>query len=644
MNRMKKGIAALLLVCLMLAAVTPYASAETIIASGRCTEDILWTLNSDGLLNITGSGEMPNYTNDTRAPWFEYRDRVKEVDLSDDIPNIGSWSFADFKFLTSVTFPDRLPAYQNCVVGEYAFAGCYMLKSIWQAYTAQIGKWAFSYCGSLKDVHFFSIITEIGEGAFYYSGLESMSISAPSIGASAFDSCFQLKDVYIRSTEIGARAFCNCWNLSSLGFSDKVERIGERAFGNCYSLSYVKIPDSISFIGDGAFAGCRSLAGIWASNDNAYYTTDDNGVLYNKDKTELLMCPKMLTGEFIIPEGITRISSGAFDGCTELSSVVIPGSTQEIGDWAFSHCNFSQIAIPDSVRELGEGAFWKTPLVHVSLPNSLTTIKGRTFWECSALESVIIPSNITQIEGCPFDDCQSLKTICFLGNAPEMDEDVFNDWNLVKAATLYYLPGTSGWTTPTWNGYNTIPWDGKKIPTGNTQTQFQDIPLGAYYANAVSWAVANNVTNGTSTSTFSPEATCTRGQIVAFLWRAAGEPAPTGTVNPFTDVKEDAYYYKAVLWAVENGITSGTSKTTFSPDEGCTRGQVATFLWRYEGKPGNATRNPFTDVRTSAYYYGAVLWAVENGITNGTSATTFEPEATCTRGQIVTFLYRDIAN
>ena len=225
-----------------------------------------------------------------------------------------------------------------------------------------------------------------------------------------------------------------------------------------------------------------------------------------------------------------------------------------------------------------------------------------------------------------------------------MDENVFEDWSLGKAAILYYLPGTSGWTTPTWNGYNTMTWDGKNIPTGNTQTQFQDIPSGAYYANAVSWAVANNVTNGTSATTFSPEETCTRGQIVTFLWRAAGEPAPTGTVNPFTDVKPGAYYYNAVLWAVERGITSGTSKTTFSPDEGCTRGQVATFLWRYESMPGNTTRNPFTDVKTSAYYYGAVLWAVENSITNGTSATTFEPEATCTRGQIVTFLYRDIAH
>ena len=166
---------------------------------------------------------------------------------------------------------------------------------------------------------------------------------------------------------------------------------------------------------------------------------------------------------------------------------------------------------------------------------------------------------------------------------------------------------------------------------------------GAYYADAVSWAVANNVTNGTSATTFSPEETCTRGQIVTFLWRAAGEPSPNGTKNPFTDMKEDAYYYKAVLWAVEQGITTGSSETTFSPDESCTRGQVATFLWRYENKPTPAAKNPFADVTKGAYYYDAVLWAVAAGVTNGTSATTFSPDDTCTRGQIVTFLYRGIA-
>lgn len=170
---------------------------------------------------------------------------------------------------------------------------------------------------------------------------------------------------------------------------------------------------------------------------------------------------------------------------------------------------------------------------------------------------------------------------------------------------------------------------------------FTDVGSEAYYYDAVLWAVQNSVTSGTSATTFSPNDPCTRGQIVTFLWRAAGSPKPSSTNGPFTDVKAGAYYYDAVLWAVENGITSGTSATTFSPDAACTRGQTVTFLWRAAGSPKAASSShPFADVKAGAYYYDAVLWAVEKGITSGTSATTFAPDSTVTRGQTVTFLYR----
>ena len=175
----------------------------------------------------------------------------------------------------------------------------------------------------------------------------------------------------------------------------------------------------------------------------------------------------------------------------------------------------------------------------------------------------------------------------------------------------------------------------------NSLNPFCDVPSDAYYFEAVRWAVANNVTNGTSATTFSPEEGCTRAQAVTFLWRAAGKPAPTESKSPFTDVKESEYYYNAVLWAAEKGITNGTSATTFSPEEDCTRAQAVTLLWRAAGKPApTESKNPFTDVKESEYYYNAVLWAVEKGITNGTSETTFAPDDTCTRAQAVTFLFR----
>ena len=171
---------------------------------------------------------------------------------------------------------------------------------------------------------------------------------------------------------------------------------------------------------------------------------------------------------------------------------------------------------------------------------------------------------------------------------------------------------------------------------------FTDVPESAYYYDAVYWAVENGVTNGTSASTFSPNASCTRAQMVTFLWRAAGSPEPESTVNPFTDVSASAYYYDAVLWAVEQGITNGTSATTFGPDATVTRGQTVTFLWRYDGSTA-VSGSGFADVASDAYYADAVAWAASEGITSGTSATTFSPSNDCTRGQIVTFLYRYMA-
>ena len=181
-----------------------------------------------------------------------------------------------------------------------------------------------------------------------------------------------------------------------------------------------------------------------------------------------------------------------------------------------------------------------------------------------------------------------------------------------------------------------------------TQIPYTDVtnPNASYY-QPVLWAMINDITNGTSATTFGTKDTCTRAQIVTFLWRAAGSPEPETTESPFTDVTNpNASYYKAVLWAVENGITTGTSTTTFSPKRECTRAQAVTFIWRaYNSPEPETTESAFTDVTNpAASYYKAVLWAVENGITTGTSTTTFSPGKSCTRAQIVTFLYRAVQN
>ena len=204
----------------------------------------------------------------------------------------------------------------------------------------------------------------------------------------------------------------------------------------------------------------------------------------------------------------------------------------------------------------------------------------------------------------------------------------FSDKVLTKAVTSVKLTAnTTVYAKWTQNG-------------GTAENPFVDVKEGAYYYDAVLWAVEQKITSGTSATTFSPDASCTRAQMVTFLWRAAGSPKVENGKNPFTDVKADAYYYDAVLWAVEKGVTSGTSATTFSPDATVTRGQTVTFLYRNAGSPEVSGTMPFTDVEADAYYAKAVQWAVQQKITTGTSETTFSPMSDCTRGQIVTFLYR----
>lgn len=169
---------------------------------------------------------------------------------------------------------------------------------------------------------------------------------------------------------------------------------------------------------------------------------------------------------------------------------------------------------------------------------------------------------------------------------------------------------------------------------------FMDVPKGSYYEKAVDWAVKNGITAGTGDNYFMPDGICTRAQAVTFLWRVAGSPTPKTEVMPFEDVPEGSYYYEAVLWAAENEITVGTSATTFSPELTCSRAHIVSFLWRAAGYPSAGTVNPFTDVPENAYYINAMLWAVKQEITVGTTPSTFSPDEGCTRAQIVTFLYR----
>lgn len=288
--------------------------------------------------------------------------------------------------------------------------------------------------------------------------------------------------------------------------------------------------------------------------------------------------------------------------------------------------------------------------------NGVTVIPDKNSIDNEAVLQVfrISPNDsITIIDGKFQADQYELYNICFVKDDQEVQLNgkvtvriPIPDGFQSNHCTIYRQESDGRWTAlDAWIDGNYIVFETNHfslyaIVSGNPDNPFKDVSVGEYYYDAVLWAAANGITAGTSSTTFSPDNPCTRAQIVTFLWRAVGSPTVNAS-NPFRDVAEGMYYYDAVLWAVENGITSGTSSTTFSPDKECTRAEAVTFLYRAKKSPAVSGTNNFTDLTSGAYYINAVQWAVNTGVTSGTSSTAFSPDQTCTRAQIVTFLYRD---
>lgn len=366
--------------------------------------------------------------------------------------------------------------------------------------------------------------------------------------------------------------------------------------------------------------GTLEISGSGAIENRAFFGCND-------------FCSKL-----IFSEGINVIGDYAFAYCPNfVGDLVLPSEVTSIGDYAFAGCpGFTgRLVLSEGIESIGKSAFsgcygFTGELV---LPTTLTNIAEFTFSGCSGLlGELVIPEGITRIDRYAFAECDSLEKIVI-----ENAECVIADQShtFPKGAVL------SGHTGSTVEAYARKYGREFEVLESAQMNPFTDISEGEYYYQPVLWAVKNNVTAGLSNDEFGPEIFCTRGQVITFIWRANGCPEPRTMSTEFVDIYGEDYYYKAVLWAVEQGIASGTTATTFSPDAQATRGQIVTFLYRAANKPAvNETSCDFNDVEKGAYYYDAVLWAVENAITSGTSVTTFEPDSVCTRGQVVTFLHR----
>ena len=317
---------------------------------------------------------------------------------------------------------------------------------------------------------------------------------------------------------------------------------------------------------------------------------------------------------YILEEGVTALGSYALYGVV-FDSIKLPSTLQTVGEGAFRESRGIAIALPEGLKEIGKEAFMDSHVMQLSVPDSVTAIGDRAFSGCARLDALGIPAGIESVGEALVDGCLSLRKVLFLG-----DEET--------------------WAAVAVGGNNQKLKDLLRNGSGG----FFDVPEQEWFYAPVQWAAERNVTGGVGNGRFGAYDGCTRAQVVTFLWAANGKPAPKNTNNPFEDVADDAWYLKPVLWAVETGITTGISDTQFGPDGTCTRAQIVTFLYAAANKPAVSGENPFEDVGESDWYLNPVLWAAEEGVTGGIGEGKFGPNDVCTRAQVVTFLYKVFAS
>ena len=712
--------------------------AGNVIASGKCGQNVNWTVDDSGVLRISGSGATYDYEEAEDLPWISYWDEVTSIMVESGVTTIGKQLFAGFTLVTQVSLPSTIKS-----IGTYAFLDCVSLTSLQiPSGVTTINDGAFAYCESLKSVTIPGTVQTLGTALFFECyDLSNVTLSEglPYLSGGMFSHCTSLTQITIPAsvTALKVSPFDGCTGLKSITFKGNAPSFSSSSFETVTATAYYPASNStwtssvrknyggnITWVAQGGsqepgapqptipapdktvasgYCGENGSSSVrWTLSANGVLTISGTGPMQDYEDIYHETFPAADVKYIMIESGVTTVGKNAFfdldnvvavsmpntvtiiklqafDWCESLTEVVIPNSVTSLEGYAFCGTNLRSIHIPASVTDIKHGVFGRCAnLTEISVdpnnteyysdggvlfsydgwlmqmpagrsgrynvPSGTTWLYHYSFFGCESITSVTLPTSITDLGSGAFMDCVGLSEIFFTGDAPSFYDD--SEENGLPSfegitATVYYPKNNGTWTRDVRQNYGgDIYWAAYDPSTVDIRNPFTDVKKSDYYYDAVIWAVENGITSGTSATKFSPNATCTRGQVVTFLWRAAGQPEPTSKVNPFSDVKSSDYFYKAVLWAVEKGITSGTGNGKFSPNAPCTRAQVATFLWRAEGEPDASGTNPFSDVRSSEYYYKAVLWAVEEGITAGTSATKFSPNAACTRGQIVTFLYR----
>lgn len=674
------------------------AKLSDVLAEGTLA-GLSWSLARSGVLTISGSGELPELVNDgTSVPWKKHSDIIIEVVIKSGVTGVGSGAFTGCTALKKVSISDTVKK-----LDLNTFSGCTALEAFAvedgnEAYASadgvlfNAGKTLLISCpvGKTGAYTVPETVTEIEKSAFTASGVESVSMSdaVNAVGEGAFSNCSKLKSVVLPKglKELKKSLFSGCSALEAISIPDSVKTLGEGVFSGCAALKEVKIPGEVTVIPKNAFSGCTALESV------------------------------------SIPASVTAIKEAAFDGCTALKNVTFLGKDDEWGKVTIAGKNDALDSatknFPNHTHSYVDTVTAPTCTangytVHKcscgdTKTDSYTKLLGHSYQggicvRCGVLEdhkhdfkqTVTAPTCISEgftTYTCACGESYKKNYVSALEHKPELknekkagclkggytgDEVCTVCGKVFKAGSVILALGHStelrnekaatcvngGYTGDLvcvrcgdiieqgkataaaghkFFGGKCSVCDARESGSRSVEAKsFDDVIPGTFYYDAVMWAVKNNITKGTGASTFSPGDGCTRFQIVTFLWRACGCPT-AATAASFSDVSPSDSFYEAVRWAVERGITNGTGGSSFSPYATCTRAQIVTFLYRAAGSPTVSSGIRFFDVAPNAFCRDAVAWATERGITKGTSDTTFSPDAACTRAEVVTLLYRTL--
>lgn len=676
------------------------AALSAALDSGSIDGGLSWSLSRSGALTISGSGKMPDFSSVANAaPWDKQKDKIQSVVIESGVQSISGGAFSGCTALEKVSISDTVTQ-----IDLNAFGGCTSLAAFEVAEGNKaflsVGGVLFSAdkellrcpVGKSADYTVPSGTVAIAGGAFKdCAKLESLVIpdSVISIGESAFENCAALKRITLPKniTKLEASCFSGCAALAEIALPDSVKTLGEKVFSGCAALKSVKIPAEVTVIPTEAFSGCSSLESITIPksvshiNERAFdgctalkkvdYLGSDtdwgqvtketgNNALDNAEKSFTRTDHEHKYTDTVIPPTCTE------RGCT-VHLCACGDKREDSYTPPLGHSYKGGICVRCGILDPNKDIPHKHDFIPiVTKPTCLT--EGFTTYACSCGECytkdyVSAVGHKTQLQNAKAAGCMTggytgdeVCTVC---------GKVFKQGSVIFALGHDPQPARVKAPTCTESGYTgdlicmrcgdmtqigkTVAAAGHKFFGGvcsvcgtkgaEAAPKFDDVKSGAFYFDAVQWAVENGITNGTGKNTFSPNNVCSRYQIVMFLWRAAGQPEAKAAVS-FADVKPGDIFYEAVQWAVERGITKGTSSTSFSPYAPCTRGQIVTFLYRSAGSPKVSGACNFSDVSSGSFCRDAVIWASSEGITNGTSAGRFSPNEGCTRAQVVTFLYR----